>query len=260
MKNNKAMLAAMGAALLIGLTGCGSGSGSSSPGGGGTTPPPTGGGSASLGANFTVLGGVLEAATTAGATQDIEVADNNSQYTHTVTSVYSPEAFPLEASVIVVKAGSILFSGHYTSTTATLIGYDNTTAPIPLTSTGAFAHDTLIGGGSIHLPIDKIGNLSFPNGITVSVSATDTNAGFQFHNLTLSATVPIPSAAKTDGQMMFDGTGVPSNIFALDFYSDSTHDLILGSGDGNSPQPITGRADGTNTTYPNAFVEYVYSD
>jgi hypothetical protein len=143
MTKRSSVIAAIGAALVMGSTGCGGGGGgSSSPGGGGTT------GNGSLSASMTLLGGVLASTAAAGTTTNVQLADGNGNL-HTINSVYSPDNLNTQNDQAiywtVIRAGSSLLSGHYTSTTAKYVdANENFSSTIPLTSSGTVAKDTIV--------------------------------------------------------------------------------------------------------------------
>lgn len=254
-------------AFMITSSGCG-GSGSSS-GGGGDTHSTNG----SLSASMTILGGQRPYGSTGitpGSTLDVQLQDHNGNL-HTITSVYSPDSMTFISNTYctVIRAGSVLLSGTYTSKTAKYINADeNLSSTIPLTATGALAKDTIIpSDGTIILPISAIGSYSFPNGISVTFN-TGTN-NYSVQNNTLSFTATIPAIGKTvanAGQMIFTDTGTvsPQGAMHLNFAStDGLSGVIIqtpSSMNAISPVSLEGKAAGTTTAMTSAAVYYDLED
>jgi len=252
--------AGIAAALVIGTAGCGGGGGGggSSHGGGGGG---TGGGA--LSASMTLLGGLLESTAAAGSTTNVQLADRNQQL-HTINSVYSPDVLNSQsyAYCTVIRAGSNLMSGHYTSTSAKYINAtENFSATIPLTASGTFAKDTIIpGNGTIVLPIGTIGAYSFPNGITVTLDSGAND--FAVQNNTLRFSVNILSSRQIKGQLIFTDTGTvsPQATMSLNFSSqDGQSGLQLdppSPTNSLSPVSLAGVALGSVTVLPNTYLFY----
>ena len=240
------VLFVVGAALF----GCGGGGGSSS----GSSMRAT------FSGQMTMTGGDLVGSTTSGVTQTLQVKDVNDNVT-SIPAVYSPDnlSFTDTGQVVVCKAGSSLCSGHYTSQTATYINRNTgLTKAVPLNANGTLAQDTVVAGsGVIRLPIDTIGNFSFPNGIEVTINSTFHTV--QTVSLTNSASATLPSGSQPGTNVSctttFTGTGAPTGGFALAFSGTGT---ISMASLGSSPVTNAGTAMGQSTQFPTAGVAYSY--
>lgn len=265
MTKRSLVIAAIGAALVMGSAGCGGGGGSSSPSGG----SPTGGGA--LSASMTLLGGVLASTAAAGTTTNVQLADVNSNI-HTINSVYSPDNLNTQNDQAiywtVIRAGSSLLSGHYTSTTAKYVNAtENFSSTIPLTASGTIAKDTIVPDfqGAIVLPIDKVGNYSFPNGVSVTFSSGSNH--FSVQNNTLSFTANIPPTGKNvsdAGQMSFTDTGTVSPFANMTLTCTSADDQsgfnFSPATNTTSPVDLIGEAVGSSTVMTNASALYVIQE
>ena len=271
--------AVIGAAFGIGLIGCGGGGGgSSSPDSTGsttgnttgnttgsttgTTTSGTGGGSTFSG-HVMITGGDLDFSntTTAGATQDVKVDDAHGNV-FTFHSVFSPGTI-IGGNVVIVKAGSNLFSGTYTSTTATYApaSSPSSTVPIPLTSAHLLAEDVVIPiNGTITVPVSSAGGFTFAHGVQVSFNAAfDT---VQTDTLSMTGTVT-PSAGTVSTTLTFDGAGSPigETLINCDFGASTGTIFMTSIGDGGpSPFTVNGNYVGPGKSFQTATVDYFYQD
>lgn len=255
-KNHNDAMKAYFSSYLVGVIvfgvmigGCGGGSGSSSGGGGNGT-------SASFSSSFTVSGGNLIDPTTPGI-QDIQVTDvNGTQFT--VASVLSPDSIVAGASVVVIRSGSKLLAGHYTSTAATYINPVNgNQTPLTLNVSGTISHDLVVPpGGIIILPIDRIGSFTFPNGVRVQAAAFIGHVANVNLSLAGSANLNDGNASTT---FTFGGAGSPTGAAGIDFLGSGSVSVQPG-GQGSSPFTANGTATGTSTDFPTAQVTYHYNN
>ena len=231
--------------------------------GGGGSSSSAGGANASFSGQFTVTGGNLVASTTAGATQTVQVTDSQGN-TFTFPSVFSPDTLNIlnTGQVTIIKAGSKLFAGHYTSQTATYIDTgDGITTPVPLTSTGAIAHDMVVSiNGEIQLPIDTVGSFSFPNGIQIGLSTLFNVVQNATISASGSATLSPSGSAGTDVSttLTFNGGGSPLGTFQFMFQG--TGEAYTFQAVGSSPFTTGGATLGNSTSFPTATVTYTYSN
>jgi len=172
------IMAAIGAALAIGSVGAAR-----------AATGATSGEPSDFSGQVSITGGNLVADETGSPKpKTIQVKDINGT-TETVANVVVLDNLTAGESVTVVKAGSNLFTGNYTSTTAQYANFSGTIiSSVSLTPAHALANNVLIpcdGRSGIVLPVDSIGQYSFPNGIKAIF-----NTQFQLGNpdVTLTAT------------------------------------------------------------------------
>jgi hypothetical protein len=234
-------------ALTLLSSGCGGGSGSA---GGGN-------GTATFSAGFTMTGGHLVNPTVPGI-QDIQVTDVNGT-PFTIASVLSPDSIIAGVPVAVIRAGSNLLTGHYTSTTAIYINPVNgNTTPFTINASGTIAHDLVVPpGGIIVLPIDTVGSFSFPNGIRVQIPAVIGHVANVNLSLSGSANLNNEIASTT---LTFNGTGFPTGYASITFTDGTDGVFINPSNGGLSPFTWQGATLGTTTSYPTAQVTYGYNN
>lgn len=206
----------------------------------------------------------------AGATVNLQLADSKGNLS-SVGTVYSPDSLTDTSigSCTVIRAGSSLLSGKYTSTSAKYINPDeNFSSTIPLTSSGTIAKDTVIpDDGEIILPISSIGGYSFPNGVTVTLNTGANDYSVQNNTLAFTMTVPSPGQNNPNaGQMTFTDSGTVSPLanMALYFASQDGQSLLqagpLNQANTSSPVALSAYAYGTGTVFPSASVNYYLQD
>jgi hypothetical protein len=126
------------------------------------------------------------------------------------TTTFSNVLLPLPSTSTIyniIRAGSKLFSGAYSSQTATIHDQAGNQGTIPLNSDGTLAQDIATSLGQlIVLPISSDGTLTFQGGVTVSPNIIVSN-NTQDIALTYSSTPSSLALGTIGGTLSFSGGG-----------------------------------------------------
>jgi hypothetical protein len=227
--------------------------------------------SMNLSAHMTVVGGILMSAVTNPGVQSI-VLENPSGNPLSLTALV-PRTISAGTSVTVIKAGSILCSGQYTSNGFgyAIFGGGGGGWPSSLTSTGALAQDTVIvTNDTIILPINTIGGFAFNGGgvggvVDVMFQGAFSTSSTSTISLAANGSLnPKDSLGLMSATMTFQGPGSPTGSFSIVSYgtvgtTNNTITVNPGNG-GPSPVTATGNINAPEPVFQALQIGYQYSD
>lgn len=266
MKNIPLIICGLLLALIV--TACGGGGSVSTTGTTATTSTTSGGGAFTLSGNMVVNGGqLLSASAVTAGTQTIVLVDTRN-HNATFTNVLLPLPISGFSYVTVVRAGSKLFGGTYTSRTAQCLDrHTGIQGTLPLNADGTLAQDIAIDeqASIIVLPVSSDGALTFSNGVRVSffVSSLADNT----HDVTLTANTSatnIPAGNNQNnitGTVSFSGGGTANTTGQVNYSFHNSLGTIDISCAGATPPPnkssvITGTITGSGLPIDTTLVSY----